>query len=80
MDARVIMCSDCGELPAHSRGLCNTCYTRAYRSGTLGDYPTNKFIEDPESHIRWAFGHYPDLVKDIAVEYGLRVTSGSDRP
>lgn len=71
----IVMCSDCEEFPAWSRGLCNTCYSRAQRTGTLNEYPTQKFLDDPESHIRWAFGLYPELVADIAVEFGLRITN-----
>lgn len=60
--------------PVWSRGLCNSCYSSAVRSQTLNEYPTQKFIDDPASHIRWAFEHYPELVGDIAIEYGLSLS------
>lgn len=76
----VILCGDCGEVPAWSRGLCNTCYSRAARTGTLSDWPTQKFLDDPESHIRWAFGIEggAQMIADIAVEYGFRLLDATE--
>lgn len=66
-------CLVCQEKEPWSRGLCSGCYSSASRTGTLNEYPTRAFTDDPESHIRWAMGLHPDLVADIAVEFGYRV-------
>lgn len=70
-----MMCIECGDSAAWSRGLCSTCYSSARRDGRLGEYPTTAFLAAPEDHIRWALGLYPQMLADIAVEYGLRVTA-----
>jgi hypothetical protein len=73
MTTRIVLCLECNKNPAHSRGLCPSCYSSAQRAQSLSDYPTKSFMDDPESHIRWAFAYFPDLVGDVAVEFGLRV-------
>lgn len=73
---RIVMCVECGQNEAWSRGLCHTCYSYAQRHGILNDYPTKAFMADPESHARWLFSQYPDIAADVAVEFGLRVTTG----
>lgn len=39
----VIVCADCG-VPARNkaRGLCNACYSRHHRRGTLGQFPAGR--------------------------------------
>ena len=69
----MMMCAECGEREAHSRTLCMKCYASARRSGTLNDYPTQAYLDDPESHVRWAFGNDPLLIADVAIEYGFRL-------
>ncbi len=76
MTESTAMCVECEKHPAWSRGLCNTCYSTARRGGFLGDYPTQKFLDDPESHARWLFALYPQMLGDIAVEYNLRLVEG----
>lgn len=66
-------CIECGETAAWSRGLCGTCYATARRNKELDEYPTDAYLKNPEAHIRWAFGNHPELIKDIAVEFGFRV-------
>jgi hypothetical protein len=73
MAINVLMCVECDQRERWSRGLCSSCYSTAHRGGFLDDYPTQKFLNDPEAYIRWAFGFYPELVGDIAVEFGKRV-------
>lgn len=67
-------CLDCKYRDQHTRGLCQTCYKRAYRHETLDGWPTKGFISDPETYVRWALEHYPDMVQDIAVEYGFKIS------
>lgn len=74
MSTNIVMCVECGLNESWSRGLCHTCYSYAQRHGILNDYPTKPFMDDPEAYIRWAFGFYPELVGDIAIEFGKRVT------
>lgn len=59
---------------AWSRGLCATHYTFERRNGELQEWPTKNFMSDPESHIRWAFAHFPELVAEVAPEFGKRVS------
>lgn len=59
------------ENEAWSRGLCPTHYSAVQRAHSLSDYPTKAYMDDPEAHIRWAFAYHPELVRDIAIEYGM---------
>ena len=63
---------ECGR-DAFSRGLCGKHYQFASRNGDLETYPTTKFLENPEAHINWAFGYDPDLIGDIAIQYGYKL-------
>jgi hypothetical protein len=74
MTTHIVMCIECTRNEAWSRGLCHTCYSYAQRHGILHEYPTKAYMADPEAHIRWAFGHHPELVADVAIEFGKRVT------
>ena len=74
-----VMCIECGEHPAWSRGLCQVCYGQARRAMSLNEYPTKAFLDDPESHARWLLGMYPHLVAEIAVEFNLRLVEGGSR-
>lgn len=56
-----------------SRGLCGTHYHEARRHGELEEYPTTKFLANPEAHINWAFGYQPELIGDVAIQYGYRL-------
>jgi hypothetical protein len=71
-----LLCLECQFNPVHSRGLCNTCYSRARRNGLLSDWPTQPFLDNPEDYARWLFEHYPELLDDIAIEYHKRVVVG----
>lgn len=73
MTVQIVECVECKRNPVWSRGLCHTCYSYAQRHELLNEYPTKPFMDDPESYIRWAFSLYPDLVGDVAVEFGLTV-------
>lgn len=73
MTVTIKMCVECELNEPKSRGLCHTCYSFAQRHGLLGDYPTKPFMDDPENYIRWAFSYFPELVQDVAVEFGKRV-------
>lgn len=70
----ILKCVECKTNERWSRGLCSSCYSTAHRGGFLSEYPTKAFLDDPESAIRWAFGFYPELVEEVAVEFGKRVT------
>ena len=65
-------CVECNVNDPWSRGLCTACYAAAQRGKFLNDYPTRAFTDDPESHTRWAFAN-PDLVADIAIEFGYEL-------
>ena len=45
-----MMCHECDDT-AVARGLCDTCYHRAQRFGTLGDYPTTSW-HAPSAELR----------------------------
>lgn len=72
-----VMCVECREREPVSRGLCGVCYQAANRGKYLDDYPTTKFNDNPEAHIRWAFGYYPELVRDVAIEFGFTLSNES---
>lgn len=41
----------------------------------LGDYPTKGFLDDPETHIRWAMGYGEfETLADVALEFGYVLT------
>ena len=58
-----------------SRTLCRTHYQAVRRLGTeeLATYPTQKFLDNPDDFIRWAFGYYESNVRDIAIEFGFKL-------
>lgn len=58
---------------AWSRTLCGKHYQIVRRNGELEEYPTTKFLENPEAHIEWAFGYQPQLISDIAIQFGYRL-------
>lgn len=44
-----------------------------HRAGDLDYWPTKAFADDPETYVRWALEHFPDLVAEVAPEFGLRL-------
>lgn len=66
-------CLICEDPDTFSRSLCAKHYFQCKRDGSLEEYPTIHYTRNPEQMIRWAFAHNPDMVADIAVEFGLRV-------
>lgn len=68
-----VKCVLCGDQTAWSRGLCSSCYSDQRRNGFLDDWPTQKYLDNPYAHIRWAFGYNLQDVADIAIEFGYRL-------
>lgn len=65
---------DCRQ-PAKMRNLCSKHYHELRRNGELELIPTVPFMDNPEAYINWAFAHFPEMVKDIAIDYGKQVTA-----
>lgn len=68
-----LYCVNCQVYPPHSRGLCARCYNNNNRAGTLGDFPTQKYWDDPESHIYWGFTYNMEIVENAAIEFSKAV-------
>lgn len=68
-----VACLDCrvSGIELHSRGLCMTCYQSNRRHGTLDEYPTAYFLNQPEEYVYWAVKFYPDEVKRWLRELGV---------
>lgn len=56
-----------------SRALCGKHYQYLRRHGELMEWPSEKFLEAPEQHIEWAFGSHPELIADVAIQFGYRL-------
>lgn len=68
-------CLECKGRDSVVRGLCKACYGRLERLGVLDMYPTKDYIQNPSAAIRWALEEELELVRDIAIEFGLVIAS-----
>lgn len=74
MTSTVTNCLNCQVRPTVTRNLCTKCYHELRRNGELDLIPTVPFMDNPDLYINWAFAHFPELVKDIAIDYGFEVS------